>query len=57
MCKVELLGIVVASPGDVQPERDCVEGIAAELNRGLADVQGVRLDVVRWETDSFPGFN
>jgi hypothetical protein len=57
MRKVELLGIVVASPGDVQPERDCVEGIAAELNRGLADVQGVRLDVVRWETDSFPGFN
>jgi len=57
MRKVELLRIVVASPGDVQSERECVEGIAAELNRGLADVLGVRLDVVRWETDSFPGFN
>jgi hypothetical protein len=57
MAKVELLRIVVASPGDVQAERDCVEDIAAELNRGLADVLGVRLDVVRWETDSFPGFS
>jgi len=57
MRKVELLRIVVASPGDVQSERDCVEATATELNRGLADVQDVRLDVVRWETDSFPGFN
>lgn len=57
MPKVELLRIVVASPGDVKPERDCVESVAAELNRGLADVLGMRLEVVRWETDSFPGFN
>lgn len=57
MRKVELLRIVVASPGDVNTERDCVEGVAAELNRGLADVLGLRLDVIRWETDAFPGFN
>lgn len=57
MRKVELLRVVVASPGDVKTERDCVEGVAAELNRGLADVLGLRLDVIRWETDAFPGFN
>jgi hypothetical protein len=57
MVKVELLKIVVASPGDVQPERDCVEAVADELNRGMADVLGLRFEVVRWETDSFPGFN
>jgi hypothetical protein len=57
MRKVELLRIVVASPGDVNTERDCVEAVAAELNRGLADVLGLRLDVIRWETDAFPGFN
>jgi hypothetical protein len=57
MHKVELLRIVVASPGDVKTERDCVEVVAAELNRGLADVLGLRLDVIRWETDAFPGFN
>ena len=47
MRKVELLRIVVASPGDVKTERDCVEGVATELNRGLADVMGLRLDVIR----------
>jgi hypothetical protein len=57
MRKVELLRIVVASPGDVKTERDCVDAVAAELNRGLADVMGLRLDVIRWETDAFPGFN
>lgn len=57
MHKVELLRIVVASPGDVNTERNCVETVAAELNRGLADVLGLRLDVIRWETDAFPGFN
>jgi hypothetical protein len=57
MRKVELLRIVVASPGDVEPERNCVEAIAAELNRGVADVLGLRCDVVRWETDAFPGFS
>src|SRR4029078_13577364 len=56
MHKVELLRIVVASPGDVKTERDCVEVVAEELNRGLADVLGLRLDVIRWETDAFPGF-
>lgn len=57
MREVKLLRIVVASPGDVKPERDCVGEIVAELNRGVADLLGVRLDVVRWETDSFPGFD
>lgn len=57
MRKVELLRVVVASPGDVQPEREIVDLVAAEMNRGIADVLGERLDVVRWETDAFPGFN
>ncbi len=57
MAKVDLLRVVVVSPGDVLPERQSVEGIADELNRGLADVLGLRLEVVRWETDAFPGFN
>ena len=57
MTQVNLLRVVVASPGDVQAERDCIEMVAAEMNRGLADVLGLRLEVVRWETDAFPGFN
>lgn len=57
MQQVNLLRVVVASPGDVKPERDCVESVAAELNQGIGELLGVRLDVVRWETDAFPGFH
>lgn len=52
-----ILRIVVASPGDVQAERDVVPIVAAEVNRWIASHLGVRLDVARWETDSYPGFH
>jgi CheY-like chemotaxis protein len=49
--------IVVASPGDVQPERGCLEGVVAELNRGIAPMANLRLELMRWETDAYPGFH
>ncbi len=55
--EVRMLRIVVASPGDVQAERDHVEGVVAELNRGIARSAGVRLEVSRWEMDTYPGFH
>ena len=33
---VRLLRIVVASPGDVQGERDALPELIAEINRGVA---------------------
>src|SRR5437879_2025809 len=51
------LRIVVASPGDVQPERDAVEAVAIELNRGIAKDRNLVLEVLRWETDTSPGFH
>jgi uncharacterized protein YegL len=51
------LRIVVASPSDVLIERDILEDIAEELNRGIAAVLGLRLEIIRWETNSFPGFH
>ncbi len=54
---VKVLKIVVASPGDVQNERDKLEAIATELNRGSAADRGLRLEVVRWETRAYPGFD
>jgi hypothetical protein len=36
MDQVRTLRIVVASPSDVQAERDALPGICAELNRGMA---------------------
>ena len=55
--QVRILRIVVASPSDVQPERYAVQAVADELNRGLARDRGLRLEVVRWETDAYPGFH
>jgi adenylate kinase family enzyme len=53
----EGLRLVIASPGDVQRERDAVERVVAETNKGIGAELGYRLDVLRWETDAFPGFH
>jgi hypothetical protein len=57
MKQARILKIVVASPGDVQAERDRIPAIVDELNKGIADERGVRLEVYRWETDAFPAFH
>ena len=54
---VHLLRIVVASPGDVQPERDALPAVVEELNRSVAGDRGLRLELTRWETDAYPGFH
>ena len=54
---LKILRVVVASPGDVQAERDRVPAVVNELNRGIAADQGLRLEVYRWETDAYPGFH
>jgi hypothetical protein len=57
MHQVSVLRLVVASPGDVAAERDILSKVAEELNRTVARVQDLRLEVVRWETDAYPGFH
>jgi NACHT domain len=57
MQQADVLRMVVASPSDVQPERDALSGVVDELNRGIARERGLRLDLVRWETDAYPGFH
>lgn len=57
MSQVQVIRIVVASPRDVQPERDALPSIIEELNRGIAAERSVRLELSRWETDSYPGFH
>ena len=54
---VKLVRIVVASPSDVQGERDALPGVLDELNRGIAAERGLRLELTRWETDAYPGFH
>jgi hypothetical protein len=54
---VQIVKIVVASPGDVRVERDAVPAVLDELNRGLAADRGLRLEAIRWEADAYPGFS
>lgn len=55
--EVRLLRVVVASPADVQSERDVLPTVIEEVNRGVATDRGLRLELSRWETDAHPGFH
>jgi tetratricopeptide (TPR) repeat protein len=54
---LRVLRVVVASPGDVKPERDIVPKVVDEVNRTIARERSLTLEVHRWETDSHPGFH
>lgn len=45
----------VASPGDLEPERNKLEEVIRELNVTWSKNLGVRLELVRWETSAYPG--
>jgi hypothetical protein len=55
--KAEILRTIVASPSDVAAERDILETVVKELNRNVARSLGLILELVKWETDSYPGFH
>jgi hypothetical protein len=50
MPQVQILRIVVASPSDVQAERNALVTVVEELNHGMASDHEVRLELARWET-------
>lgn len=55
--KLRIVRVFVASPSDVQRERDSLLGVINELNRTCDSLLGqsvIRLELVRWETDTFP---
>jgi hypothetical protein len=51
--------VVLASPGDVQPERDALQSaISIELNQLLRDMElPAFVELYRWETDAYPGLH
>src|SRR6478672_7433571 len=56
--QVKKVRIFVASPGDVQSERDQLFKVINELNltiSALAPEKGIVLELVRWETHVHPG--
>ena len=48
--------VFVASPSDMQPERDALEQVIRELNLTWSRKLRMRLNLVRWETHGVPGF-
>ena len=57
MAPVQLLRVVVASPSDVQAERNALPTVIEELNNSVARDRDLHLDLARWETDAYPGFH
>ena len=51
-----ILSVFVASPDDVAEERNRLEDVIRELNATWSRSLGVRLELIRWETDASPGF-
>jgi Domain of unknown function (DUF4062) len=51
-----VLSVFVASPGDVQAERQCLEEVIAEINQVWSRSLGLRFDLIKWETHSHPDF-
>lgn len=54
---IRVARIIVASPGDVQLERLAAARVVEDVNRGIARVLGLRLDLWEWETDAYPGLH
>lgn len=48
------LRLIIASPRDVDDERDELEAAVADVNRGIALEYECHIDVLRWETDVYP---
>lgn len=51
-----ILSVFVASPSDLEEERNKLEEVIREHNITWARDLGVRLDLVRWETHAYPSF-
>ena len=50
-----VLTIFLASPSDVRDERNLLQEIVAEWNQTWARNLGLRLELLRWEQDAYPG--
>jgi hypothetical protein len=52
--KATILNVLIASPSDVNTERDAVESAIREWNANHHAQTGIMLHAVRWETHSYP---
>jgi hypothetical protein len=53
----KVLNVLIASPSDVQEERDAISAAIQNWNSLHAEDKGIVLHPIRWETDSVPTVN
>lgn len=51
---IKLINVFIASPLDVQKERSMTDSAVTELNKMLGDVYHIRIEVKKWETNTWP---
>jgi hypothetical protein len=51
----QVIVVFVASPSDLEAERNRLEEVIQELNSTWSRTLGARLELVRWETHGYPG--
>ena len=51
----QVVVVLVASPSDLEPERNQLEDVVRELNLVWSRSFSLRLELVRWETHGYPG--
>ena len=51
----QVIVVLVASPSDLEPERNQLEDVVRELNLVWSRSFSLRLELVRWETHGYPG--
>jgi uncharacterized protein DUF4062 len=49
-----IVRVFVASPSDVDKERDILEAVIKELNSSWSRSLGVTFELIRWETNTYP---
>jgi len=56
MIDVKIFKAFVASPSETQNERDVAEKVVDEINQTLGDFHKFRIELLRWEKDTYPDF-
>ena len=51
-----LIRVLIASPNDVVDERKILTSVIEEINQTAGHADNIRLDPIKWETHSRPGF-
>ncbi len=56
MESAQIVSVFIASPGDVNEEREIVRQVCRDINRTFGKQMGIRLETNDWENDSYPDY-